>query len=162
MASEAPAETAAVSAHAGFVADALALGEGVDRWSLAFALAALLWLVMQAVCSATTLLLVLSLLAAGMQKILALRVGFDRRLFARWAERWQGTLTDETVANDLAVFDRWLSAAGVRPSGETAPRDLTSRTAGALRLLRLQLLAFVVQFAASALAALIAVLPIDG
>jgi len=157
-------QASAAALRAGIAADALALGRGIDRWSLVFAFLALLWMALQATFSVTGLLFLLAFLAAGAQKLFALRVAFDRRIFARWAERWQHASlagqTADAVANDLEAFDRGLAAAGMRKLGGEAPRGLDDRIGGALRLLRLQSLAFVIQYAASVSAALIAALPL--
>lgn len=155
-------QTAIAVARVGYVADALALGRRIDLWSLGLAALALTGLARIA-CGAmpwpATLLLLVSVLAAGVQKSLALRVAFDEAVFRRWTESWRSAEADasvvaEVVLDDLQAFDRALAAAGLRRAAEGTTQDLDARSRGALRLLRWQLAVFAAQFALLLAAAL--------
>lgn len=134
------------------MAAALALGRGLDRWSLALvalALAGLLWAPLPL---SSSVCLLAALLAGGAQKIYALRVAFDAALFRYWAETWAAAATQGRdpagLAADLATLDQALAACGLRASSEGALRGLDSRLRGAGILLKRQVLALAMQFVA--------------
>lgn len=151
-----------MAARAGLVADGLGLGRRVDLWSLVLVVLALVGLTWAAWLSLLwpSMLLLLSVLAAGAQKGLALRVAFDEAVFRTWAARWHdsaigGGDAEGTTVDDLQAFDQGLAVAGLRKQAGGPMRDLDSRLRGATKLFGRQLLAFVLQFAtllASALA----------
>jgi len=80
----------------------------------------------------------------------ALRVGFDRQIF----ERFAGHATPPLAPSQ---FDRVLVALGLA-TAETPGRTMADRVRGCARLLRLQVLAFVLQIAALLLGGWLAVL----
>jgi hypothetical protein len=138
------------------MAAALALGRRLDLWSLALAalaLAGLLWLTLPLT---TSIGLLLSILAGVGQKVFALRVAFDAALFHRWAEKWSSDASENrdpnTLATDLMVFDRALADCSLAIPRGDGVRDLNSRLRGAARLLKRQVLAVAIQFAAVAVA----------
>lgn len=147
---------AEAAARARVMATALALGRSLDLWSLALAalaLAGLLWLTLPLTASVG---LLLSILAGVGHKIFALRVAFDAALFHHWAEKWSCDGAEgrdpNALATDLMVFDRALADCGLATPGGDVVRDLNSRLRGAARLLKLQVLAVAIQFAAVAVA----------
>lgn len=163
--SDADFSVAAVRARV--AASALALGRSIDLWSLALAvlaLAGLLGAAQPAVPLLPQTCLLVSLLAAGVQKILALRVAFDSAIFADWAEHWACAAGDATsaITADLRAFDRALAATGLRGAPDDSLRDLDSRLRGARKLFGRQLTAFVTQFAACLLAVLAMIWPPAG
>jgi hypothetical protein len=106
-------------------------------------------------------LLALSLIAAVCQFVFALRVAFDARIFADWANRWgqRPALGNdglkEEMETDLARFDNSLAAllsartqSVDREEGAIVARParpLENRLQGAARLLKKQLSCFAVQ-----------------
>lgn len=152
---------AEAAARARVMATALALGRSLDLWSLALAalaLAGLLWLTLPLTASVG---LLLSILAGVGQKFFSLRVAFDAALFDHWAEKWSSDGAEGrdpyALATDLIGFDRALADCGLAtPRGDLA-RELNSRLRGAARLLKRQVLAVAIQFAA-VVVALVAVL----
>lgn len=145
----------------GLMANGLGLGRRVDLWSLVLAtlaLVGLVWSMRQSLLWPTVLLL-LSVLVAGVQKVLALRVAFDEAVFRSWAERWQRVAIGDggasnPVADDLLAFDRALVVLGLRGSAGD-PRELDDRLRGAAKLLARQLMAFGLQFAVLLVTALV-------
>lgn len=115
----------------------LALGSSIDAASLAFtllALAALLWTVPLPAAQAA----LLAAAVAGLgEKAFALRVGFDRGIFADWARRWESP-GHPSPAADLAAFDAVLADLGLRRAGAHGLRSLEDRIRGALELLKWQ------------------------
>jgi hypothetical protein len=142
---------AAASARLG--AAGLALGRSIDLWSLALtvlALACLSWTPFHPLMILPQVFLMLSVLAGGLQKILALRVAFDEAIFRQWASIWNRTTEPDSAINDqlasLAEFDRALANCGLRVAPEGVPRNLDSRLRGAMKLFRWQMFTFVMQF----------------
>lgn len=157
----------AAAAQAQVMACALAAGRRIDRWSLALAAVALLGLVLAAtpLPLSARLCLLASLLAAGMQQILALRLAFDEIVFQKWAEKWAGAavLGSESCGyvEDLAAFDQGLAACGLRAPSSGVVRDMDNRVKGAMGLLKKLVLAFALQVVATVSAAvLISLMPV--
>lgn len=152
----------AAAARARLGASGLALGGRLDAWSLflaVLALAGLLWTARQSVTLLPIACMLISVLAGGGQKVLALRVAFDAAIFSDWAERWNlaAVGNDDPVSAipaDLLAFDRALAVIGLRTAADDPVRDLDSRLRGAWRLLRWQLIVFAVQFVALIVAVL--------
>ena len=150
-------DRAQAAAQARVAACGLALGRSIDTWSLVFAALALVgsvWAALQRMPLPEVWFLA-SLVAAAVQKYLALRVAFDEALFRDWAERWNSALATgnaklapTSVAADLMEFDQALAVSGLRPVHANSVRDLECRLRGARKLLGRQLLAFGMQFAA--------------
>jgi hypothetical protein len=91
-------------------------------------------------------------LAAGFgQLYFALRLSFDRPVFAAWEDR---QCADGDAATDLAAFDNALAETGLRRANQ-APRALAERVQGARRLLQKQTILFVVQATATTTGALL-------
>lgn len=153
---------AAAASRARTMAAALALGRGLDRWSLALvalALAGLLWAPLPLL---SVICLLLSLLAGGVQKFYALRVAFDAALFRHWGETWAAATQERdpaALAADLAAFDQALAACGLRAPAECAVRDLDDRLSGARKLFVRQALVLAMQFAMMVVAAAMRLLP---
>ena len=148
--------SAEAAARARVMATALALGRSLDLWSLALAvlaLAGLLWLTLPLT---ARIGLLLSILAGVVQKIFALRVAFDAALFHHWAEKWSSDGVEgrdpNALVTDLMVFDRSLADCGLATPRGDGVRDLNSRLRGAARLLKRQVVAVAIQFAAVAVA----------
>ena len=143
---------------------ALSLGRRLDLWSLLLALLALAGLFGLPIAWVTRTGLLVSLLAAGVQKYFALRVAFDEQLFSNLAKQW----TDEAPTENasalaaLAALDQSLARCLQCPPKTGPVRDLNSRLQGASRLLKRQILAFSVQFASLLAAAAGAGLPLGG
>lgn len=161
-----PLDFAAAAAHARTIAAALALGRSIDLWSLALttlALATLMWLPLQ---PSPTIGLLLSFLAGGIQKIWALRVAFDEALFRHWAKTWSDAASQgvapAALTEDLAALDQSLAACGLRATSSGAVRELGSRLTGAGKLLRRQVIIFVMQFLSMVVALVAMRLPIVG
>lgn len=158
-----PPGLAGAASRARTMAAALALGRGLDLWSLALAALAVAGLLGLALPLSSAICLLVSLSAGGVQKIYALRAAFDAALFRHWAETWssaaiQGRDPVELTA-DLAAFDQALAACGLRAPADGATRDLDSRLRGAGKLLRRQALALAIQFAAMIVALVVMCLP---
>lgn len=134
------------------VADGMALGRRVDLWSLilsAIAFAGVLMPVggLDLVCS---FLLLLSVVAASIQKIYALRVAFDESILRRWAVDWRAGGVHTTFVDDMSRFDRTLTELGLRndrPGALRTTRTIEDRLQGAQRILMRQLVLFAVQLA---------------
>lgn len=94
---------------------------------------------------ATGLALALSLVAGVVQTVYALRTRFDAGIFRFWSARWVDG-ADPTA--DMAAFDHI-----VRGRPPATPRPLSSRIAGARRLLMWQLIWLGVQAVALVTAA---------
>lgn len=151
------------AARARVMATALALGRSLDLWSLALAALALGGLLWMTLPLTTSTGLLLSILAGVGQKVFALRVAFDAALFHHWAEKWSSDEVEgrdpNALATDLLVFDRALADCGLATPRGDGVRDLNSRLRGAARLLKRQVLAVAVQFAAVAVAMVAVLLP---
>ncbi|MES2115815.1 MAG: phosphatase PAP2/dual specificity phosphatase family protein [Pseudomonadota bacterium] len=145
---------ATAAERARIIAAGLATGRSLDRWSLASMLAVLLLLGILPGPSSllATGCFVLSILAAGAQKIVGLGVAFDEALFRDWAGIWSARaaqIGDETtIAQDMAALDQTLVACELLPAQGDAVRGLTSRLQGALGMLKMQALALAIQVAA--------------
>jgi hypothetical protein len=75
-------------------------------------------------------------------------VAFDAAIFQHWAQNWHSTAAhpgSALPAADLAWLDQTLAICGLRADQDGAQHDLDSRLCGAWKLLRTQLLAFVIQ-----------------
>ena len=143
---------------------ALSLGRRLDLWSLLLALLGLACFFSLASAGLTRTGLLISLLAAGVQKYFALRVAFDEQLFRNLAKQWTDEAPTENASPQaaLAALDESLIRCLQCPPKEDNVRDLNSRLTGASRLLKRQLLAFSVQFASLLAAAATAGLPLAG
>ncbi|WP_439817662.1 hypothetical protein [Zavarzinia sp. CC-PAN008] len=105
----------------GIAADLLAQGAVIERLSLLLSLAGVVYAVLGA------WPIGLAVLALGLaQGWIALRVGFDARLFARLAQ-----------APDLDAFDAAMTSQGLMPAAK-AGRPAALRIAGARRLMAMQ------------------------
>jgi hypothetical protein len=139
------------AARAGITAAALDLGKSVDRWSLALMIVALLSLLWLPLSLSVRLAIVLSIMAALVQKIFAMRVAFDQSLFKSWADKWNADARAgremATHLADMAALDRALTESGLVAKMEEM-RDLNSRSQGAMRLLKKQLGVFAFQLLA--------------
>ena len=143
---------------------ALSLGRRLDLWSLLLALLALAGLFGLPIAWVTRTGLLVSLLAAGVQKYFALRVAFDEQLFRNLARQWASKTPpeDASTLTELARLDQSLARCRQCPPKADNVRDLNSRLHGASRLLKRQLLAFSGQFASLLAAAAAAGLPLAG
>ena len=143
---------------------ALSLGRRLDLWSLLLALLALAGLFGLPIAWVTRTGLLVSLLAAGVQKYFALRVAFDEQLFRNLARQWASKTPpeDASTLTELARLDQSLARCRQCPPKADKVRDLNSRLLGASRLLKEQVLAFSVQFASLLAAAAAAGLPLAG
>ena len=143
---------------------ALSLGRRLDLWSLPLSLLALACLFILPLAWLPRTALLVSLLAAGVQKYFALRVAFDERLFRALAKQWAGKTPpeDASTLTELARLDQSLARCRQCPPKADKVRDLNSRLLGASRLLKEQVLAFSVQFASLLAAAAAAGLPLAG
>ncbi len=154
--------------RARFMANALSLGRGLDWWSLALLLLALLGLLWLPLTQPSKIFLCASLVAACAQKLFALRVAFDEAVFRHWAKKWTENLaacgtTDEsieTLAADLAAFDQALNGSSVISNAKSKVRDLDNRLRGAMGLLKKQALLFTLQVFTMVCAALAMHLPL--
>ena len=155
------AEPAPVATQARVAAAGLQLGRGIDVWSLALTILALaiLWAVPPGDLL-PQLLLLLVIVAGGVEKVLALRVAFDAALFAHWAEAWAAGAEPAEVRSELAAFDAALAACGLRAQPAEV-RALDRRLSGAFRLLRQQSAALATQLVAWLAAVLASGLPVD-
>lgn len=120
----------------------------IDAWSRPLALLALAALLLPKVTAASAAALAASVLLGLLQAYCALRLAFDRPLFAHWAEAADG---DATSA--LAAFDTALTGLGW-PVAD-AGRPLAPRVAGARSLLLRQGQAFAAQLLAASSAVLL-------
>lgn len=91
---------------------------------------------------ARTALLLAVLLGVG-EKIYAIRVAFDARIFSTWATSWPAT-ADFVADAALAEFDAQLVRLGLRSQQQTQ-RSLDERIAGACALLRRQAICLALQ-----------------
>lgn len=138
-----PSPHRGLAARARLTAGWLALGAGVDLASLALTLlafAALLWLD----AGPAVRIALLSAVTTGFaEKLFALRVAFDRRIFDGWSRRWEAA--EATPADDLAAFDAALAATGLRTAAKTGGRGVDERIRGAMKLLTYQAGLFIIQ-----------------
>jgi hypothetical protein len=162
-----PSHFAGAAARARVIASALALGRSLDLWSLTLVAVALLaGFLGLSLPLVPRICLLMSILAGGAQKIIALRVAFDAALFRHWAQAWASAasqgLDPAGLETDLATLDQVLATCSLRTPPSGPVRDLDRRLRGAWRLLRQQVLVFAMQLAA-VLAALITMhlLPAD-
>ena len=143
------------------LATMLSLGGRLDLWSMVLAAIALASLLGLALPIASDIGLLLSFLAGGAQKILAMRVALDEALFRHWAESWRRRAfrDSESISmdEDLAMLDKALDACGLRESSDGVLRTLEHRMRGAGNLLKLQVFVFAFQFTALMLAALVVI-----
>ncbi len=121
-------------------AELLSMGGAIHLLSSLCSAAILLYLIASITMHAPTLFiwaLIVPLLVGLVQTYLALRTGFDARLFRRMADTGLGPA-------DLAVFDRAMIELRLMPATK-AGRPIEARIAGAKRLLQLQSLAMLLQ-----------------
>jgi len=139
------------AAHARVAAGWLALGRSIDRLSAVLTLLALAALLWTAPPPSARLALAAAVVAGLAEKAFALRVAFDRAIFADWMRRWDAP-GGAAPEHDLAAFDDALAAAGrlVR----AAARPLPERVRGATALLKRQAGLLAGQFIALLVAAL--------
>lgn len=138
--------------QADIAAGLLAQGRSIDALSRLCSAMAFAGLVLGAAANVSIVLitgLALSLVAGLAEAHLALRVGFDARLFRRLANGNGGG------SIDLDAFDRAMIQSGLLPMAK-AGRPLAERIMGAKRLLLRQALAAAAQIAIGAGAAVLA------
>lgn len=131
--------------RAGLTALWLDGGRSLDCLSMALTLlaqAAALW---SAGDGLAQFILLLGVGLGGLEKIYALRVAFDQRIFAAWGEQWPATANFEPDVA-LAEFDQALGRMHLRSATARATRGLDERIAGACALLRKQGLCLACQF----------------
>ncbi len=121
-------------------ADVLALGHGLDRWSLAFAVLGGVGLFVAAHNHDEKSLLVfgIDVFFAVSQKYFAMRTELDAAVFRRWAENWR-SLDKSTVEEDMAAFDKALG------KDVSVCRSLADRAHGARNLFMRQAICFAAQ-----------------
>ncbi|MGE5385856.1 MAG: hypothetical protein ACM3SV_08205 [Betaproteobacteria bacterium] len=154
-----PGNGLAAGAKARTTAAWLAYGETLDQSSLFLTLLALCGIFWGALVPAAQVALMLAVAFGALQKIYALRVGFDRRLFADWALRWSPGAAGGVEA-DLAAFDEALVPMGLRAKGAAPTRGLDERIGGACRLFSKQVFWLLLQFVALAVAGGLGVMPV--
>lgn len=140
-------DTENLALRLGIVADLLAQGRTINLFSnfcSLIAIGGLLRLSFHDAPMSVRALLALSMFAGLTQIWLAIRTGFDARLFRRLA----------ATPDNLASFDSAMTALALMPQGK-AGRPVEARIRGAQRLLRLQGLATSLQVITIAAAALI-------
>lgn len=122
-------------------------GRSLDRLSMALTLLALAAALWSGINGLAQFLLLLGVALGGLEKVYAVRVAFDQRIFAAWAGQWPAT---ESFAPDVALaeFDRMLVRMQLRSATAPAARGLDQRIAGACALLRKQGICLVFQFLA--------------
>lgn len=120
----------------------------IDAWSRPLALLALAGLLLPQVTATSAAALAASVLLGLFQAYCALRLAFDRPLFAHWAEA-----ADQDATSALATFDTALSGLGW-PVADPG-RPLAQRVAATRRLLRRQGLACAAQWLAATIALLL-------
>jgi len=123
----------------------LAGGRGIDRFSIFLTLLALATALWGEHGPEVQFVVLLAVVAGGVEKIYALRVAFDQRIFAAWAGRWSATESSEPDVA-MAEFDRALGRMHLRSATAQATRGLDERIAGACALLRKQGLCLACQF----------------
>ncbi|HXE38908.1 MAG TPA: hypothetical protein VN639_10555 [Azonexus sp.] len=131
--------------RAGLTARWLDGGKSLDRLSMALTLLALAAALWSGGNGLAQFILLLGVVLGGLEKIYALRVAFDQRIFAAWCEQWPATESFEPDAA-LAEFDRMLVRMQLRPAPAKATGGLDERIAGACALLRKQGLCLACQF----------------
>ncbi|QEW07145.1 hypothetical protein [Nitrincola iocasae] len=137
-------ELSALAATAAVTASLLNIGSYIAQISVALLmLGLLLWLLGHSVSHP---LLLAAMVMALLQVYFALRVRFDANIFRTWANRWHGGADPKA---DLNAFDKQV---GRRVAATDIETDLSNRRAGALRLLRLQIICMVMQLLMTAVA----------
>lgn len=131
--------------RAGLTALWLDGGRSLDRLSLALTLLALATALWSTGDGVAQFILLLGVALGGLEKIYALRVAFDQRIFAAWGEQWP-VVADFDLDVALAEFDRMLVRMELRPATALAARSLDERIAGACALLRKQGICLACQF----------------
>jgi hypothetical protein len=157
---------ATAAPRARVMAAALALGHRLDLWSLMLVTVALASVLALPLPLTPKIFLLISILAGGAQKIIALRVAFDARLFCDWTQCWTRATAQRPASPgpeaDLAALDQVLATCGLRAPASGPLRDLDSRLRGAWQLLRQQVLIWAIQFVAVLAALVTAPLPLAG
>lgn len=133
--------------RAGLTALWLDAGRSLDRLSMALTLLALAAALWSGGRGAAQFLLLLGVALGGLEKVYAVRVAFDQRIFAAWAEHWPATANFE-LGGALAEFDQALERMQLRSAMGPATRGLDQRIAGACALLRKQGICLALQFLA--------------
>lgn len=122
-------------------------GRAIDRWSRLLTGVALLACALPPPAGAIWPVTLIAALGAGIgQLYFALRLAFDRPIFAAWINQEDA---DPDRTGDLAAFDAALAATGLRLAAPT-PRPLAERVRGTRHLLRMQTTLFIVQIIAAA------------
>lgn len=131
----------AKAAQAALAADIVALGHGLDKWSMVFALLGGVGLFVAAHNHDGKSLLVfgIDLLLAVLQRYFAMRTELDAAIFRRWAEKWDFS-AESTAEEDMAALDKALGKVS-----SDCRRSLAERVCGARNLLMRQVLCFVAQ-----------------
>lgn len=131
------------AAMAALTADLLRQGRGLDLLSLGLLLVSVGGL-LGGIGDAPGVSLGASAAAGLVQRYLAFRCALDARVFARWGATW--AQSGAAPGDDMAAFDAALAQlTGRAVAGSLRP--VAQRAAGALRLLRHQLAALLVQLA---------------
>lgn len=131
--------------RAGLTALWLEAGRSLDCLSMALTLLALAAALWSGSNGLAQFILLLGGVLGGLEKIYALRVAFDQRIFATWGEQWPVAADFEPDAA-LAEFDQALGRMHRRSSTERARRGLDERITGACALLRKQGICLACQF----------------
>lgn len=127
-------------------------GRAIDAWSRLLTGVALLACALPPPAGAIWFVILTAALAAGFgQLYFALRLTFDRPIFAAWIDREDA---DPDRTGDLAAFDAALAATGLRPAAPST-RPLAERVRGTRHLLRMQTTLFIVQIIAALAGALV-------
>lgn len=118
----------------------------IDCTSLTLTLLAACGIFWGATASFAQFVFPLVILLGIVEKVYAVRVAFDQRLFARWASQWESSAAVDLDA-ELALFDEALTEMGLRQGGATG-RNYHDRIRGACTLFRRQAWCLALQFAA--------------
>ncbi len=81
----------------------------------------------------------------GLEKYYAIRVNFDRRVFANWAEQWSNS-DSSPPEETMAEFDQTLVQIGLHSRIVEQHRTLEERIAGSRNLLRKQIACLGLQY----------------
>ncbi len=125
----------------------LAGGKGIDRLSMLLTLLALAVACTGGRDVPVQLALLSAALLGAVEKLYAVRVAFDRRVFASWGAHWRGMEPCDPQPL-LAEFDQALVSMRLRSAAQRASRPLDERLAGACALFRKQAICLGAQFCA--------------